>query len=220
MRKRLKVFTSILMGLVFVAVPVFQVAAASKMENSSGSNFTEIVQEVLDLEGYDATAFELKSKESKDVWYKVNTKLESAGFNSKLQENGYKEIKSVKVAPVKVIDDMDNSLDAYYFIKYYKNKSGEKMSALFVYNVATDSLLKVEADIISDEGDLESFYSYSEYNRPITTRGFSVWGANFACGMSGIIACGVYCGAIGIAFPIAGLICGGICNTAFAAACA
>lgn len=214
MRKSLKRFTSLLMVLTMMVLPTAQISAANK-ESSA-----ELVQEVIDSVGYEATTTQLSAIEKKRVWSEIDIKLVNIGFYTELQQSSYVESTVNTVEPVKVIDDRFNYLNAYFFMKIYENASGEKVAAMFVFDESTNSLLRVESNTVTAEGELENFFSYSEYDRPMTTQGFDVWGASFACSMAGVIACGAYAAMIGAANVAAGIIVGALCGTAFAAACA
>lgn len=48
---------------------------------------------------------------------------------------------------------------------------------------------------------------------------WSMFGQKFACSMTGLVACGVYCTVWGLVNPVAGVTCDIVCGAAFAVAC-
>jgi putative immunity protein/bacteriocin len=226
MRKRNKAILSLLMAVALVLTPVNSTLAATR-NSSEQLDSINLIQETLDSVGYDATSSALSNGESKSIWNKIDKKLKDSGFYVALDDNGYCESTQICFDPVKVVDDQFSEYYAYFFMKVYENDLGEQIFALFVYDKNTDSLLRLEAEKMDQQGDLDTFFNYSEYNKTvtneageITTMSFSVWGANFACSMAGVIACGAYCAMIGAATGgIGAAICSILCGTAFAAAC-
>ena len=211
MRKSIKKLISLLCVAVLSIVPVCDVFAVDS--NPDYVDSVSVVQQVVDDK---VTA--LIGNEKENAWDKINAKLEQIGFYDKINSSNLTEEPTYKVDPVKITDNNMQNLQAYYFMKIYTNDKGELLGALFVYDKKTDSLLRVEADIIQDD-DMDTFFTFSEYNKPLE-RDFSVWGQNFACGMAGVVACGAYCAMLGAAAVPVGVACSFICGTAFAAACA
>ena len=64
--------------------------------------------------------------------------------------------------------------------------------------------------------DTVEYFSYSEVKSLRELR-YSL--PKFICDLGGAVACGTYCGGIGLAFPAAGFICTIICGPAFGYAC-
>ena len=217
MYKKLKKFISLLSIFCLAFVLNLRVFAADGKLPEVDS--VQAVQKVVDELGYEATVSQLTAEEIREVWDAIDTKLHNKGFYEELLEKGYEISGNYSVAPVKITDKEMLDLNAYYFMNIYVNSEEEVVGALFVYDEKTDSLLRVEANKISEDGNMEEFFRYSEYNTS-QKRDFSVWGANFACGMAGVVACGAYCAMLGAAAVPAGLTCSIICGTAFAAACA
>lgn len=216
MRKRIRSIISLFFTVLLSVVPVCQVFAAN---NDTNVESLKLVQKVVDDTGYEATVSELTGIEEDEAWEKIDVKLEETGFYKKLSENEFKENEEYHINPVKITDNKMKNLQAYYFMKIYTNSEGELLGTLFVYDKETDSLLRVEANIIEADGNMNTFFYYSEYNVSLE-RDFNVWGQNFACGMAGVVACGAYCAMLGAAAAPAGVACSLICGTAFAAACA
>lgn len=182
-------------------------------------NSVRLVQKAVDESGYEATVSQLTGDEEIEIWNKIDLKLQNVGFYKELFERGYEISNDYSVHPVKITDNEMPDLNVYYFMNIYINSEEELAGALFAYDEKTNSLLRVEANKVSEDGNMEKIFNYSEYNASLQ-RDFSVWGANFACGMAGVVACGAYCAMLGAAAVPAGLTCSIICGTAFAAACA
>ena len=226
MKKRNRTILSLVMTLLFVLVPINSIFAAS-VDISAPIDTVQIIQETLDTVGYDATSIALSTGETKSIWNKIEKKLKKNGFYDELDTYGYIESTLYNIDPVKVVDDQFCEYYAYYYMKVYVNDNGEQVFALFVYDKGTDSLLRLEAEKIDQANNLDTFFYFSEYNRTTTneageinTEAFSVWGANFACSMAGVVACGAYCAMIGAATGgVGGVVCAVVCGAAFAAAC-
>lgn len=217
MYKYLKKFVSLMSIFCLVFILGSKVFAAGN--ELPEVNSVQLVQDVVDELGYEATVSQLTEEEKSEIWDKIDLKLHNKGFYKELLGRGYEISRNYSVSPVKITDNEMPDLNAYYFMNIYVNSEEEFVGALFVYDEKTNSLLRVEANKISDDGNMEKVFSYSEYNKSLK-RDFSVWGANFACGMAGVVACGAYCAMLGAAAVPAGLTCSIICGTAFAAACA
>lgn len=161
---------------------------------------------------------EVNNGEEKYIWEMIKSKLDTIGYYEKLAQKGYIEKQDIKIDPVKIVSNKYDTLSVYYYMTFYENVSNELVATFFVYDVDTDSLLKIESNIITSSGDLKSFFNYSEFNEPLE-RGFNVFGVEFLCATAGLIACTAYCAMIGaISVPV-GVTCSLVCGTAFNAAC-
>lgn len=216
MLKRFKKYISILLTVI-ITITVLP-SSANADEGSYKPNTVDAIQESIDSVGYAATATKVDVDESAYIWSLINSKLITIGFYEELNANGYIEKSDIKADPVKIIDDRYTDLTVYYYMTIYENDLGNLVAAMFVYDVNTNSLLKVEANAITDEGSFEGFFSYSEYNKPMA-RDFNVWGVNFLCATTGLIACTAYCAMIGVLNVGVGLTCSIVCGTAFNLAC-
>jgi putative immunity protein/bacteriocin len=216
MFKNLKVHISMLLTIILVltAIPVSAYAG----DNNNNTDVVNVIQNILDEQEYAATAVRVDVDEAERIWGTISSKLNTIGYYEKLSKNNYHEKDDAIIDPVKIIDDKDNNLSVYYYMKIYEDNSKNMVATMFVYDVNTNSLLKVESNIITGAGDLERFFSFSEFNKPLT-RGFSVWGQNFLCATTGLIACTAYCAMIGVLSAAVGITCSLVCGTAFNAAC-
>ncbi|BCJ92725.1 hypothetical protein acsn021_02940 [Anaerocolumna cellulosilytica] len=216
MIKNSKAFISMLLitTIILSSLPLL----VNANDDIDSSNVVDIIQEAIDSEDYAATATKVAVDEAEYIWGMIRTKLDTIGFCEELRGNIYIEKDDTKIEPVKIIDDRYTNLMVYYYVKIYEDNFGNLVSAMFVYDENTNSLLKVEANKISKEGDFESFFNYSEYNKRLT-RDFSIWGQNFLCATTGLIACTAYCAMIGVLSAPVAIGCSLVCGTAFNAAC-
>lgn len=198
---------------VFSTIIVLSIFLFSNINNAYAQyndNFTNIVKQNIS----DSDKLEIKKHHLSNNEFKLlNKSLKELGYLDKLEEDEYQEINNNKLNPVEI-----NSLygeKALLIPKHYENDTHVLYTQLLYYKNLNVIVNIKSVSIDKNTYEQKEYYSFSNAKDILSLRDAS----SFVCKVGGKVACGTFCGGIGLATKIGGFTCFAICDPAFDEMC-
>lgn len=203
--------------------------------NQSGDTITMVKEQAKDFK----LNFEVEELlESQLLRYNedINYELRNTEFFKNYDRSLFTEVKNKDLKNLKIYDD-SSKLTTYFIYKAYESEN-ELYFMQIVYcpeiekviNYRSDKInktnndvkiLDIKKDSLNKDKDFKAKIKVMDKN--LSTRNsdgyFTFNGQSFLCSAGGVLACGTYCGALGLLSPAVGVGCSLACGLAFAAVC-
>lgn len=176
----------------------------------SDNNFTNIVnQNISDSDNLKAKNYYL----SNDELNLLREGLIELGYLDKINEEGYKKINNNKLNPVEISSPYGEK--ALLIPNHYENDTHVLYTQLLYYKNLNIIVNIKSVSINKNTHEQKEFYSFSNTKDVLSLRDSS----SFVCKVGGKVACGTFCGGIGLTTKIGGFSCFAICDPAFDEIC-
>ncbi|WP_425538260.1 putative immunity/bacteriocin fusion bifunctional protein [Microaceticoccus formicicus] len=218
----MKKLLSIILALIIVC------ASSEAYATTKIRGIKKFVDREIHKSGYNLESRILTDEESDKLYEKVMNNENSKEFKEKLADNKYANIERQDIESIIITDKLTND-KVVLLHRLFQNNSGDIVFVQFMYLPDLDYLVShISNKICLTENAIEEFSSgvYIAIDEKGNITGYDI-GQRFTwpsfpqtlCWMGEALACGVYCGAIGVVNIPAGAVCGVVCGGLFLVAC-
>ncbi|MGE7827555.1 putative immunity/bacteriocin fusion bifunctional protein [Paenibacillus sp. NPDC093718] len=224
--------------IAFVIFSVFTPVKANAYENSSQScgcsNNKEGITPDEARAILEADGVEIIDNVSKDDKESVNSIIDThlSNYQQSLNDysfSNYEQIPSSDVYIKFQNVEMNGVLYSEVVSKYtvFKDSSNNLITQSSWIDLEKNNVVELGMALIDNNQEVFEILVIDNHPKATAEEGiivpfekdWSLFGQKFACSMTGLVACGVYCTVWGLVNPVAGVTCDIVCGAAFAVAC-